>query len=128
VPPVSYSFMAHLDAAFVQQSFHIAKGQREIDIQHHRQTDILATRFEIAKWIRFGHLQTLEIYSTRLKSVSSDSTWQSAHGVGKSAPMRGLMNLGPPSVITMFSSCTRILLPTEIPGSNVSTIPGSSTV
>ncbi len=73
MPPVSHSLMTDIDAAFVQQIFDIAKRQRETDVQHHRQADNLTARFEIAEWIRLGHLQTLQIRSARLKPVSSDS-------------------------------------------------------
>ena len=55
VPPVSHRFMADIDAAFVQQILDISKGQRETDVQLYRQADYLTARFEIAKWIRFGH-------------------------------------------------------------------------
>ena len=51
--------MANIDAALVQQILDIPKGQRETSVEHHRQADNLAARFEVAKWIRFGHLQTL---------------------------------------------------------------------
>jgi hypothetical protein len=59
MPPVSHGFMANIDAALVQQILDIPKGQRETNVEHHRQADNLAARFEVAKWIRFGHLQTL---------------------------------------------------------------------
>ncbi|WP_235862354.1 hypothetical protein [Roseovarius litorisediminis] len=65
--------MADIDAAFVEQIFHIAKRERKPHIQHHRQADNLTARFEIAKWIRFGHLHTLQIRRARLKTVSSDN-------------------------------------------------------
>ena len=80
MPPISHRFMADIDAAFVQQIFHIAKGQRETDIQHHRQADNLAARFEIAKWIRFGHPERLRNHPARLKQISSDSTPCPAQG------------------------------------------------
>ena len=47
--------MAHIDAAFMKQIFHIAERQRKPHVQHHCQADYLTTRFEIAKWIRFAH-------------------------------------------------------------------------
>ena len=72
MPPKSHSFMADIDATFVEQIFHIAKGQRETNVHHNRQADDLTARFEIAKWVRFGHLQTLRNRPARLKSVSSD--------------------------------------------------------
>ena len=66
--------MADIDAALVEQIFHIAKGQRKPDIEHRRQADNLAARFEIAKGIMFGHPTTLRNHSTHLKLVWSDST------------------------------------------------------
>ena len=50
VTPVSHSLVNDIDAAFVQEIFHISKGQRERDVQHHRQADDLRTGFEITKW------------------------------------------------------------------------------
>ncbi len=55
MPPKSDGFMADIDAALMQQIFHIAKGQRKPDIKHYRQADNLTTCFEVAKWVRFGH-------------------------------------------------------------------------
>ncbi len=73
MPPVSHSLMTDIDVALLQQILDIAKGQRETDVHHNRQSDNLTARFEIAEWIRLGHLQTLQIRSARLKPVSSDS-------------------------------------------------------
>ena len=79
MPPISHRFMANIDAAFVEQIFHIAKRQRKPDIEHHRQADNLAARFEIAKWVMFGHPTTLRNHSTHLKLVCSDSTFEGAY-------------------------------------------------
>jgi hypothetical protein len=49
MPPESNSLRADIDAAFVQQIFHIAKGQREPDIQHHGKTNDVQTGFEVAE-------------------------------------------------------------------------------
>ncbi len=65
--------MTDIDAALVQQILDIAKGQRETDVHHNRQSDNLTARFEIAKWIRFAHIQTLRDRPARLKLVLSDS-------------------------------------------------------
>ena len=65
--------MTNIDAAFVEQIFHVAKGQRETDVQHNRQADDLTARFKIAKWISFAHIQTLQIPTARLKLVFSDN-------------------------------------------------------
>ena len=78
MPPVSHSFMANIDAAFMEQVFDIAKGQWEAELQHHCQADNLAARFEIAKWIRFGHVQPLQIRPARLKPVCSESALPTA--------------------------------------------------
>jgi hypothetical protein len=59
--------MADIDAAFVQQIFHIAKGQREPVIQHHGKTDDLRTGFEVAEWGAFCHLGKLRNRPARLK-------------------------------------------------------------
>jgi hypothetical protein len=74
MPPISDGFMADIDAPFMEQIFNIAQRQREPNIKHHRQADNLTTCFEIAKWVRFCHLQTLRNRPARLKSVSSDRT------------------------------------------------------
>jgi hypothetical protein len=76
--------MTDIDAAFVQQIFHTAQGQRETDIQHHGKANDFAAGFEIAKWIRFGHDPKLQNRPARLKPVSSDSAkcdTQAFHGL-----------------------------------------------
>ena len=88
MPPVSHRFMADIDAAFVQQIFDIAKGQRETDVQHHRQADNLTARFEIAKWIRFGHPVRLRNRPARLKRFCSDSASDHDHSPLPWAGMR----------------------------------------
>ena len=40
--------MADIDAAFVQQIFHISKRKRKPDVHHHRQADDLRARLEVA--------------------------------------------------------------------------------
>lgn len=75
--PMSNRFMTDIDAAFIQQIFDIANGQREANVRHHRQADDLAARFETAKWIKFGYLQKLQIRPAPLKLVSSDKTSRS---------------------------------------------------
>ncbi len=47
VPPISDSFVAHVDASLVQQIFDIPKRERESDVQHHGQADDLGTGFEV---------------------------------------------------------------------------------
>jgi hypothetical protein len=73
MPPKSHSFVAHIDAAFMKQVFHIAERQRKSHVQHHSQADYLTARFEIAKWIRFGHPTRLRNRPARLKLICSDS-------------------------------------------------------
>lgn len=73
MPPKSNGLVAHVDAAFVQQIFHIAQRQRETNIQHNRQADYLMARFKITKWIRFGHPARLRNCPARLKLICSDS-------------------------------------------------------
>ena len=73
MPPKSNGLVAHVDAAFVEQIFHIAQRQRETDVQHYRQADDLTARFEIAKWIRFCHPTRLQSRPARLKLICSDS-------------------------------------------------------
>ncbi len=73
MPPVSHRFMADIDAAFVQQILDISKGQRETDVHHNRQSDNLTTRFEVPKWVRFGHPVRLRNRPARLKRFCSDT-------------------------------------------------------
>ncbi|WP_413849584.1 hypothetical protein [Tateyamaria sp.] len=65
--------MADINAPFMEQIFNIAKGQRETDVHHNRQSDNLTARFEIAKRIKIGHPARLQTRPARLNPVSSDS-------------------------------------------------------
>jgi len=56
-----------------QQVFDIAKREWKSDVEHHRQADDLRRCFEIAKWARFRHYQTLRNRHARFNPVSSDS-------------------------------------------------------
>ncbi len=47
VPPISDSFVPHVDASLVQQVFDIPKRKRETDVWHHCKADDLGTGFEI---------------------------------------------------------------------------------
>ena len=47
VPPETDSFMADVDAAFVQKIFDIPKRQREPDMHHHCQADDFRRRLEV---------------------------------------------------------------------------------
>ena len=42
-------------------------------VQHHCQADYLTARYKVAKWIRSGHVQKLQIRPARLKPVSDDN-------------------------------------------------------
>ncbi len=65
--------MADIDAPFMQQILNIPERQRKPDIHHHRKANDIRARFEIAKWIRFGHPTMLRKRPARLKQVCSDS-------------------------------------------------------
>ncbi len=56
VPPISDSFVAHVDASRMQQIFDIPKRERETDVQHHRKANDLGAGFEILERGRFGYL------------------------------------------------------------------------
>ena len=73
MPPIPYRLVADIDTPFVEQVLDVAKRQREPDVQHHRQPDDFTARFEIAKWIPFGHFEVLQNRPARLKSVCPDS-------------------------------------------------------
>jgi len=74
VPPETDRFVAHIDPAFVLQILYIPERQWNTDIHHHGEADNLAQRIEVAKWIGFGHHQTLFVRPSRFKLVSSEST------------------------------------------------------
>jgi hypothetical protein len=61
--------MADVDAAFVQQIFHISKRKWDPDIHHHRQADDLRARLEVAKGRRFCHSVKLDHRLARLHKV-----------------------------------------------------------
>ena len=74
MPPISHRFVADIDAAFMQQIFHIPKQQRELNVQHHSQTDDLWARFEPLEVAGFGHAPELSTTLPRLKSGFPDKT------------------------------------------------------
>ncbi len=74
VPPISDSFVAHVDASLVQQIFDIPKRERETDVQHNRQADDLGTGFKVFERRGSGHGQKLRNHPARLKQSSSDKT------------------------------------------------------
>ncbi|WP_261307886.1 hypothetical protein [Ruegeria atlantica] len=66
--------MADIDASLMQQVFDIPQGQRNSDVQHHRQADDLGTGFEVLEGGRFVHSPTLRKAPARLNPSSSDNT------------------------------------------------------
>ena len=78
MPPISHCFMADIDATLMQKILDVPKRQRKPDVEHDSQTNDLTARFEIAKWIRFGHVQPLQIRPARLKPVCSESALPTA--------------------------------------------------
>ncbi len=74
VPPISDSFVTHVDASFLQKVFHISKRKRKTDTQHHCKANNLRTGLKILKGGRSGHSQTLCTRPARLKTNSSDKT------------------------------------------------------
>jgi hypothetical protein len=50
---MSHCFVADLDTSLVKQIFHIAQRQRKPNVKHHRQTDDLWARLEVAKGERW---------------------------------------------------------------------------
>ncbi len=74
VPPISDSFVAHVDASLVQQIFDIPKRERETDVQHHRKADDLGTGFEVFERGGSGDGQKLRNTPTPLTQSSSDKT------------------------------------------------------
>ncbi|MEX3010489.1 hypothetical protein [Hoeflea sp. TYP-13] len=51
--------MTNFDAALMQQVLYIVKREWKPHIEHYRKADDLVTGFEVSKWTRFGHNQTL---------------------------------------------------------------------
>ena len=55
VPPEPHRLMGDVDAALMQQVFHIPQRQRVAHLHHHREADDLGARLEIAKNARAAH-------------------------------------------------------------------------
>jgi hypothetical protein len=51
--------MADVDAAFMQQIFHIPPRKRETNVHHHGQADDLMVRLKVTKGRTFCHPETL---------------------------------------------------------------------
>ncbi len=58
VPPETNRLVRDVDAAFVEKVFDVTKRERKSDVHHHRKTDDLRRRFEIAK--RVAHPRRVE--------------------------------------------------------------------
>jgi len=73
-PPEPHRFVADLDAALVQQVFHVPQGEREPDMEHHRQTDDLGAGLEVSERAARAHQASLGTRPAPLKPISSDRT------------------------------------------------------
>jgi hypothetical protein len=73
VPSKSNSFVADVDATFVQKIFHIPQRERKTSVHHHGQADDLRARLEVTKEGTFCHPERLGGSPARLKKSSSDS-------------------------------------------------------
>ena len=69
VPPEPDSFMADIDAAFMEKIFQDSKKERKPNIQHHRQADDLRGRVEVAKRGFHKHISKLLPSPNRLKPI-----------------------------------------------------------
>ena len=81
VPPKSNSFVADLDAPFMQKILNVSQLKREPHIEHDSQADDLGARFEVLERRAFGHARTLPGALPRLKQSSSDKTLGPLHQV-----------------------------------------------
>jgi hypothetical protein len=72
MPPEPHSFMAHVDAALVEQVFDIPERKREPHIEHHCQADYLGAGLEVLERGAFCHSRTLVCPLPWLKQSSSD--------------------------------------------------------
>ena len=73
VPPVPNSLVRNVNAAFEQDGFDLAQGQRKADVQHDREADDLGRTVEKAEGIVI-HGQRLREVALWLKPVFSDTT------------------------------------------------------
>jgi hypothetical protein len=63
----------------MQQVLYVAKREWKPDVHHHCQADYLGTGFEVSKWARFGHIQTLRNRFAGHNQFSSDSASRTHH-------------------------------------------------
>ena len=71
VPPEAHRLMTDIDAAFEQQILDLAQRKWVVHIHHHRQTNDLGRRVEIAE--RIFHPRRLRNGPCYLKPICSDS-------------------------------------------------------
>ena len=69
MPPKPHRFVAYVDATLVQHVLHIAKRQREPDVEHYRKANDFGAGLEIAKGAAFCHPTTLGGHHPCLKPV-----------------------------------------------------------
>jgi hypothetical protein len=66
--------VADIDAALVENVFHISKRKREPDIYQHAKLDDFGRDFEVANRV-LAHLQRLNAPPCRLKAVCADNAF-----------------------------------------------------
>jgi hypothetical protein len=57
IPPETYRFVTHIDAALMQQIFDISEGKRKPYVHHYRQADDLGAAMKVFEWIKFVILE-----------------------------------------------------------------------
>lgn len=87
VPPESHRLVTDIDAALVQEIFHIPQRQRETGIQHHRQVDDFPTGFKVLERITFRHQRTLPSPQAGHKLDCSDITSRDVRSRSRLKPM-----------------------------------------
>lgn len=73
VSPRTDGFIAHVDAALMQQVFDITRRQREAGVQHHGRADDFGRSPEVTKWAALLRDGKLLRRPARFNQVSSDS-------------------------------------------------------
>ena len=69
---VANSFVADLDAAFVEDILQLPQGQREADVEHYRETDDRRTGLEVSERGALGLKGRVEAPTTQSNGSSSD--------------------------------------------------------
>ncbi len=78
VPPEPNRLMRDVDAALMQQVFHIPQPKRVRDVHHHHQADDLGARLEVAEKARIAHARKAAALHSIGKPISSDWAPQSS--------------------------------------------------